>query len=60
VGGLGEIEIKAKLSPAEAGFWVQLGNIGDDIEHGKTPVVTVWQIVNVEYTWSERLALSQN
>jgi hypothetical protein len=24
-GGWGEIEIKAKLSPAEAGFWAELG-----------------------------------
>jgi hypothetical protein len=26
VGGWGEIEIKAKLSPAEAGVWAELGN----------------------------------
>jgi hypothetical protein len=25
--GWGEIEIKAKLSPAEAGVWAELGNI---------------------------------
>ena len=28
VGGWGEIEIKAKLSPAEAGVWAELGNKG--------------------------------
>jgi hypothetical protein len=27
VGGWGEIEIKAKLSPAEAGVWAELGNL---------------------------------
>jgi hypothetical protein len=27
VGGWGEIEIKAKLSPAEAGVWAELGNM---------------------------------
>ena len=27
VGGWGEIKIKAKLSPAEAGVWAELGNI---------------------------------
>ena len=26
VGGWGEIENKAKLSPAEAGVWAELGN----------------------------------
>jgi hypothetical protein len=26
VGGWGEIEIKAKLSPAKAGVWAELGN----------------------------------
>jgi hypothetical protein len=26
VGGWGEIEIKAKLSPAKAGAWAELGN----------------------------------
>jgi hypothetical protein len=27
VGGVGEIEIKTKLSPAEAGVWAELGKI---------------------------------
>ena len=29
MGGWGEIVIKAKLSPAEAGVWAELGNIKD-------------------------------
>jgi hypothetical protein len=29
VGGWGEIEIKAKLSPAEAGVWGELGNFSN-------------------------------
>jgi hypothetical protein len=31
VGGWGEIEIKAKLSPAEVGVWTELGNKSDFI-----------------------------
>jgi hypothetical protein len=31
LGGLGEIEIKAKLSPAEAEVWAELGNLNSII-----------------------------
>ena len=33
-GWVGEIEIKAKLSPAKAGVWAELGNITRDIKKG--------------------------